>query len=94
MKFPCLLDESYFLDDNGKESLSKKLKYYAFFPLTAMALWLHTYEAFFTYGGLFVVDSGIGKISDSVKNVKTRKIESLENVATITNTKPAKSAKD
>lgn len=83
MKFPCLLDEKYFLDDNGKESLSKKLKYYAFFPLTIIALWLHTYEALLVYGGLFVADTGIGKISDSIKNVKTRKIESIENVASL-----------
>ena len=94
MKIPCLLDESYFLDDNGKPSLSKKLKYYAFFPLTTLALWLHTYEAFVSYGGLFVLDTGIGKISDSVKAVKTRKIEGDENVATITNTKPNKPAKN
>ena len=91
MKIPCLLDESYFLDDNGKPSLSKKLKYYAFFPLTTLALWLHTYEAFVSYGGLFVLDTGIGKISDSVKAVKTRKIESVEHVANIT-AKPAKAA--
>lgn len=91
MKIPCLLDEKYFLDDNGKESLSKKLKYYAFFPLTGLAIWLRTYEVFLTYGSLFVVDTGIGKVSDAVKAVKTRKLESVEHVANIT-AKPAKAA--
>ena len=86
MKLPCLLDEAYFQDDNGKPSLSKKLKYYAFFPLTAMALWLRTYEVFLTYGSLFVVDTGISKLSDAAKTVKTRKIESVENVAGINKT--------
>lgn len=89
MKLPIILDEKYFLDDDGKPSLSKKLKYYAFLPTTILTLFLRTETALAIYIGAFVADTAYSKTMDMMKSTKNRKTESLENVATIT-TKPAK----
>jgi len=87
MKLPSLfLDEKYFLDDEGKYSLSKKLKYYAFLPATSLTLYLATESALMIYISAFIMDSAYSKTIDMIKNTKNRKVESVENVATITST--------
>lgn len=71
----------YLVDDNGKKSLSKLLKLWAWPPATIVMVYIHTTEAMALYLSAFVVDTAFTKGMDTIKTVKNKQTEGATDVA-------------
>lgn len=79
----------YLIDDNGKKSLSKLLKLWAFPPATGMMLYIASTEAMSLYLAAFVLDTAFAKGMDTIKTVKNKQTDGNLDVAIASN-KPSK----
>lgn len=65
-----LLNSEFFKSDAGHKSMSRLLPFMAFFPATAVLLWIHTEGALTAYLAAYVLHYGVSKCADAYSKEK------------------------